>query len=75
MLELEDVVQCEVTRKRWRFLAHLPSTATFKLAEVGACWRGLPGGKGRAEGTGAQGMPNCQLCSCWYVADEWWHEP
>lgn len=36
MLELEDVVQCEVTRKRWRFLAHLPSTATFKLAEVGA---------------------------------------
>ncbi|GAX85254.1 hypothetical protein CEUSTIGMA_g12673.t1, partial [Chlamydomonas eustigma] len=26
--------QTEVTRKRWRFLAHLPITASFKLAEV-----------------------------------------
>ena len=26
--------QCEATRKRLRFLAHLPTTASFKLAEV-----------------------------------------
>lgn len=34
MLELEDVVQCDATRRRWRFLSHLPSTGSFKLAEV-----------------------------------------
>ncbi|GIL77075.1 hypothetical protein Vretimale_3144 [Volvox reticuliferus] len=34
LLELEDVVQAEVTRRRWRFLSHLPLSGAFKLCEV-----------------------------------------
>ncbi|MEW5302270.1 MAG: hypothetical protein WDW36_005071 [Sanguina aurantia] len=34
ILELEDVVQNDASRKRWKFLAHLPLTATFRLAEI-----------------------------------------
>ncbi|KAG1679804.1 hypothetical protein FOA52_012716 [Chlamydomonas sp. UWO 241] len=34
VLELEDVVQGDATRRRWRFLAHLPATGSFRLAEV-----------------------------------------
>ncbi|EFJ45410.1 hypothetical protein VOLCADRAFT_105963 [Volvox carteri f. nagariensis] len=34
LLELEDVVQAEATRRRWRFLSHLPLAGAFKLCEV-----------------------------------------
>ncbi|GLI59590.1 hypothetical protein VaNZ11_001518 [Volvox africanus] len=34
LLELEDVVQAEATRRRWRFLSHLPLSGAFKLCEV-----------------------------------------
>lgn len=34
IVELEDVVQSELTRKRWKFLSHLPLTGTFKLCEI-----------------------------------------
>ncbi|KAG2495294.1 hypothetical protein HYH03_006566 [Edaphochlamys debaryana] len=34
LLELEDVVQGDATRRRWRFLSHLPLAGAFKLAEV-----------------------------------------
>lgn len=34
VLEVEDVVQDEASRRRMRVLAHLPLTATFKLCEV-----------------------------------------
>ncbi|PSC71813.1 RING finger 10 [Micractinium conductrix] len=34
VLEVEDVVQDEASRRRMRTLAHLPLTATFKLCEV-----------------------------------------
>jgi hypothetical protein len=34
LLELEDVVQADATRRRWRFLSHLPLSGAFKLCEV-----------------------------------------
>ncbi|GLC37445.1 hypothetical protein PLESTM_000585400 [Pleodorina starrii] len=34
LLELEDVVQAEAVRRRWRFLSHLPLAGAFKLCEV-----------------------------------------
>ncbi|PNH10725.1 RING finger protein 10 [Tetrabaena socialis] len=34
LLELEDVVQTEATRRRWRFLAHLPLSGAFRLCEL-----------------------------------------
>ncbi len=34
VLEVEDVIQDEASRRRMRVLAHLPLTATFKLCEV-----------------------------------------
>lgn len=34
VLELEDVVQDEASRRRMRVLGHLPLTATFRLCEV-----------------------------------------
>ena len=34
MLEVEDVLQDEGSRRRMRVLAHLPLTATFRLCEV-----------------------------------------
>lgn len=34
VLEVEDVVQDEASRRRMRVLAHLPLTATFRLCEV-----------------------------------------
>lgn len=34
VLEVEDVVQDEASRRRMRVLSHLPLTATFKLCEV-----------------------------------------
>mmetsp|Transcript_15034 Transcript_15034/g.32584 ORF Transcript_15034/g.32584 Transcript_15034/m.32584 type:complete len:348 (+) Transcript_15034:277-1320(+) len=34
VLELEDMVQNEAIRKRYKFLSHLPLTGLFKLAEV-----------------------------------------
>ena len=34
ILELENVLQNEFTRKRWRFSAHLPLTASFRLCEI-----------------------------------------
>ena len=46
VLEVEDVLQDEGSRRRMRVLTHLPLTATFKLCEVDlaggalacACW-------------------------------------
>lgn len=34
VLEVEDVVQGDATRRRWRFLGHLPLTGEFKLVEI-----------------------------------------
>ncbi|KXZ43366.1 hypothetical protein GPECTOR_92g589 [Gonium pectorale] len=34
LLELEDVVQADAVRRRWRFLSHLPLGGAFKLCEL-----------------------------------------
>jgi hypothetical protein len=34
VVELESVTQTDATRKRYRYLSHLPLTATFQLCEV-----------------------------------------
>jgi hypothetical protein len=34
VLELESVTQTDATRKRYRYLSHLPLTSTFQLCEV-----------------------------------------
>ncbi|KAK3269362.1 hypothetical protein CYMTET_22194 [Cymbomonas tetramitiformis] len=34
VLEVEEVVQCEVTRRRYKFLSHFPATVNFQLVEV-----------------------------------------